>query len=63
MTLAIGHITIFRNVFGGCLTTFCHKKTADIPQKGMSAVDEERDYNLPDCTSARQSAQPRSMAK
>ena len=40
-----------------------NKKAADIPQKGMSAVDEERDYNLPDCTSARQSAQPRSMAK
>ncbi len=24
MTWAIGHITILRNVFGGCLTTFCH---------------------------------------
>ena len=24
MTWTIGHITIFRNVFGGCLTTFCH---------------------------------------
>ena len=34
-----------------------------IQENGTSAANEERYYNLPDCTSWRQSAQPRSMAK